>query len=78
MLSAPDPVRWPGIAPMDEYVREKLLPVLRKGWPGLERSEIRGVSREVLGKIEAEKAFIGVDVIVEEKMDWAWNATVRD
>lgn len=27
----PEPVRWPAIAPMDEYIREKLVPVLREG-----------------------------------------------
>ena len=31
MAPVPEPVRWPAIAPMDEYIREKLVQVLREG-----------------------------------------------
>lgn len=51
MAPAPEGVRWPAIAPMDEYVREQLVPVVRGGSAGLERLEVRGVSRRVLGGV---------------------------
>ena len=34
------------------------------------------MSRKMLGKFEAEEGLDGVEVVVEEEMDWAWNATV--
>ena len=63
---------------MDENVREKLGPVLRRGWAGLERLEVRGVSRRVLEGLEMEKELIGVEAVVEEEMDWAWECDGRD
>lgn len=73
---APEAVRWPEIAPMDEYVRENSVQVLREGWAGLERLEVRGVSRRVLGELEMEDGLNGVEVVVKEEVEYAWNATV--
>ncbi|KAK4695696.1 hypothetical protein P7C71_g2101, partial [Lecanoromycetidae sp. Uapishka_2] len=76
MSFMPEDVHWPEIAPMDEYFRERLAPVLREGWTGLERLEIRGVSRSVLKNLEKEDGLSGVEVVVKEEVDYAWNATV--
>lgn len=75
-VPAPEGVRWPEIAPMDEYMREKLVPVLREGWAGLEKLEVRGVSRSVLGELEREDGLNGVEVVIMEDVEYAWNATV--
>ena len=38
--------------------------------------EVRGVSRGVLGGLEAEEGLSAVEVVVEKEVEWAWNATV--
>ncbi len=62
-------VRWPAIAPMDEYVREILVPVLRGGGARLARLEVRGVSMGVLGGLEAEEGLSAVEVVIEEVVE---------
>jgi len=60
---------------MDEKFRETLLPLLREGWPGLERIATRGVSRNVLEDLEDMECVI---VDVDERVEPCWNATVRE
>ena len=67
------PVQWPEIAPMDVRFQETLLPILREGWPLLERLEIQGVSRKVLGNLEFMQ---GATVKISENVEPCWNATV--
>jgi len=75
-VPAPEGVRWPAIAPMDEYVREILVPVLRGLGARFARLEVRGVSGGVLGGLEAEEGLSAVEVVVEGEVVWVWNATV--
>ncbi len=66
-------LQWPEIAPMDEKFRETLLPLLREGWPGLERIATRGGN--VLEDLEDMECVI---VDVDERVESCWNATVRE
>lgn len=55
----------PEIAPMNEKF-QTLLPLLREGWPGLERIETRGMSRSELGDLEdIEGVTVKVDELVK-------------
>jgi predicted nuclease with RNAse H fold len=58
---------------MDEKFRETLLPLLREGWPGLERIATRGGN--VLEDLEDMECVI---VDVDERVESCWNATVRE
>ncbi len=62
----PMQLQWPDIAPMDKKFQRTLLPLLRAGWPGLERIETRGVSRKVLGDLEDME---GVRIEVDERVE---------
>ena len=57
----------PEIASMDTEFEVTLLPTLKEGWSGLEKMEIRGVDRRVLGDLQDQDGVaLEVDEIVEE------------
>ena len=76
MTLEPEPIRWPVIAPMDEYLRDIVVPVLKRGWAGLERIEIKGANKMALEGLEPRGNLSGVNVVIDEEMDSAWTATV--
>lgn len=66
-------LRLDGRAPMDKRFRAFVLPILKQGWRGLTRLEIKGVSKnglEVLGNLDS------VEAIIDENLPWIYNATV--
>lgn len=53
--------------PVNKVFRDLLLPVLIRGWEGLERLELRGVELKDEGSLR--KSLPGVEVVIDPKMD---------